>query len=112
MEKDTFKTEAIFRVWKDNDCGETIYRKIIAIFPYDIESHTDYDCCSSYMNIGQHSGADYPSIIERTRPATPAEYLDLQKHLTNAYGYDLLIIQRRNRNKAIQALKELKTLNN
>ena len=109
MEKDTFKTEVIFRVWKDNDCGETIYRKIIAIFPYDIQSAWDYNMCSSYMNIGQHGTGDYKVMISKTRPATPAEYLDLQRHLTNAYGYDLLIIQKRNRNKAIQTLK---TLNN
>lgn len=79
-------TKVVFRVWKwKNESG------VIALFP---ELPTDpYGWyCESYMHVGQHAGADYERVIERTRPATEEEYADLMRELEDI-GYNLEVRQ-------------------
>jgi hypothetical protein len=42
----------------------------------------------SYEHIGQHGGADYQGVIDRTVPATEAEYSGLKRELEGT-GYNL-----------------------
>jgi hypothetical protein len=69
----------IFRMWD----GE-----IIAIFP-EIPATRDYGTCLSY----QHGECDPEGIIADSRPATPAEYADLERELKNA-GYRVAPVAR------------------
>lgn len=81
-------THVVFRVWP-NACGT-----VLALFPYvdfDVVGH-----CTSYEHVGQHGAADYAGCISRTRPAKPAEYVDLKRELTKI-GYRLKVIQRASR---------------
>lgn len=73
----------VFRVWKG-------IGTVIALFP-GIDEGRGY--CSSYEHVGQHSGADYSGVIQKTRPATPNEYQDLLKELRRI-GYNLTIRRR------------------
>jgi hypothetical protein len=81
--KDKEKTVVVFRVWKG-------IGTVIALFP-GIDEGRGY--CSSYEHVGQHSGADYSGVIQKTRPATPNEYQDLLKELRRI-GYNLTIRRR------------------
>lgn len=81
------KTSVIFRKFKDGE--------IIALFPYEFETG---NYISSYMHVGQHSGADYYGILKDTRPAIETEYKPLFNELVNI-GYDLEIIKRVSREK-------------
>jgi len=80
---DTEKTRVIFRKYKDGD--------ILALFPELSEGGAGVE---SYMHIGQHSSADYRGCIASTKPATVAEYKDLQAEL-ESIGYNLLIRKKR-----------------
>ena len=64
--------------------------EIIALFPE--EPHNDI-LCSSYMHVGQHSGASYHGVIDITTKATPEEYGDLKTEL-ESIGYNLKIRQK------------------
>jgi len=97
MEKDNYITKVVFRKWR----GE-----IIALFPYEFTDQIGF-FCSSYMHVGQHGSADYTSIINRSKPALPAEYLPLKKELIGL-GYNLLIIQKININEWYEAKKKYK----
>lgn len=76
--------KVVFRKWKDGE--------VIALFPED--TNTLDGTVTSYMQIGQHSAADYAGVVASTRPAQPNEYRDLLAEL-KAIGYtDLHIVQR------------------
>lgn len=86
MDRDTFTTKVIFRAW--HKTGE-----IIAIFP-ELPGTHHVNTCESYMHIGQHGACNPRFLInEETRPATPAEYADLQSEL-ESIGYRLEICER------------------
>lgn len=72
------KDKVVFRVFKD-DGG------VIALFPEEKESR---GMVNSYMQLGQHGGADYSGVMSKTRKATPNEYADIKKELTSI-GYNL-----------------------
>ena len=76
-------TTVVFRKWPDGD--------ILALFPNMDETR---GMCGSYMHIGQHGGADYSGCISATKPATKAEYADLESELSSI-GYELQIKKRR-----------------
>jgi len=86
VEKDKHKTKVVFRVWKGEFEGD-----VIALFPDIDEGHGS---CSSYMHVGQHSGADYRGVISITRPAKPSEYASLKRELENI-GYNLDVRKKR-----------------
>jgi hypothetical protein len=69
--------------------------EVIALF---IDDEWQYGEVSSYMHIGQHSGAHYPSIISMTRRATPEEYAPLLNEL-HRIGYTNIEVMYRKPNK-------------
>jgi hypothetical protein len=82
MEKDTYKTKVVFRMWDG---------QVIALFP-EIDEGNYF--CLSYEHIGQHGGADYQGIVADSRLATPDEYKDLFEEL-ESIGYNLDVRKRR-----------------
>lgn len=93
MEKDNFVTEVVFRKYKDG--------QVIALFPYNVENYKGD--IVSFMHVGQHSGADYNHVVNKTKLITnPEEYKELKHELENDMGYDLKVIRKRKFNKYIQ----------
>ena len=89
MEKDNFKTDVTFRQYLDG--------QIIALFPHEVCDH--HGNITSYMHLGQHSGADYGGVLMCTKPVKDIkEYNDLYREL-ESLGYDLNVIKRRNYSK-------------
>ncbi len=84
MEQDTYTTDVIFRKEKDNT--------IVAIFPYLIYNKSGLVDC--YAHLGQHSGCDYNHMVNTTKLANEAEYVDLKKELED-YGYKFRVIRKR-----------------
>ena len=74
------QTLTIFRKFKDGE--------IIALFPEEDWNH--YGGCSSYMHMGQHSGADYNHVLAISKSAKLEEYRDLKTELESR-GYNLKI---------------------
>lgn len=89
MTKDTDKTTVIFRVWKSGS-GKG---DVIALFPLEKWDDRGMSLCQSYEHVGQHGGANYNGVMNRTRPATPAEYADLRREL-EGIGYALDVRKR------------------
>lgn len=89
MNKDKDTTAVVFRVWKSG----TGAGDVIALFPGVNWDAGHYALCTSYEHVGQHGGANYASVIRRTRPATPAEYADLRREL-EGIGYALDVRKR------------------
>jgi len=80
----TESTVVIFRMDKEGN--------VFALFP---ELPADYQgvYCTCFQHVGQHCAADYYACIAESRPATPAEYADLEAELQQR-GYDLEVRQR------------------
>ena len=75
-------TIVVFRVWPKKEGGG-----VIALFPQIDEGH---GMCSSFMHVGQHSGASASQVVAATRPAKPEEYAALKRELESApYEYRL-----------------------
>jgi hypothetical protein len=89
-EMDTYRTMVIFRVWKPT-ADDT--QGVIALFVCDVDADRPY-LCNSYEHVGQHGMADYNHVISRTRPATPADAIDLADELKDR-GYMLSTRRRR-----------------
>ena len=83
MDKDIEKTKVVFRYWE---------KDVIALFP-EIPADNWGVFCQSYQHIGQHGGADYYGIIDKSRPALPEEYADLRDELEQI-GYNLEVRRR------------------
>lgn len=98
MEKDNCKTEVIFRMWKGAE---------IALFPYEVNNIFD-NSIMSYMKVGQHGGADYNHIIRSSKHINNPEDTDLYKELVREYGYDFKVIKRRNHNKYLSILNNIR----
>lgn len=98
MKQDTLKTDVIFRDWQSSD-----FNLIIALFPHEINDLSG--SVLSYEHVGQHSGADYDSVICGTIPAKEKDYASLKSEL-QSLGYNLRIIKRRNGAKYLKALNE------
>ena len=94
MEKDTFKTQILFRVINSG----SFKGEVFAIMPYDIYDRKGN--VTSYQHVGQHSGADYNHCIAISRPAKESEYNDLKNEL-EGLGYNIQVIQKRNHTKYI-----------
>ena len=77
--------KVVFRRWKDS--GD-----VIALFP-ELPSDIKGLFCDSYMQVGQHGGADYHGVIGQTVPATPGECAALSVELKRI-GYRLKPLQR------------------
>ncbi len=79
-------TPTVFRRWRDDP------QDIVALFP-TIPGTNDPDTCMAYARVGQHSSADYRSVIRGTIPATPTEYAELRKELERI-GYNVVPFHR------------------
>ena len=78
----------IFRMWRAHP------RTVIALFPAKASDQAG-TLCTSYEHVGQHGGANYATVIGRTRPATPDEYAALKRELeAQPYGYRLIVRKR------------------
>ena len=95
MQKDTEKTDVIFRVIKIDGITE-----LTALFPHNVETHTGLVAC--YAHIGQHNTADYSYCVSKSRLATEAECADLKNELENHCGYNLNVVKKRNYNKYLK----------
>lgn len=78
------KMKVLFRMFQ----GECI-----ALFPQVAATVGKPWHCMSYAHTGQHSGADCRLVIQRSRPAKPAQYKDLANELRRI-GYRLQIVKR------------------
>jgi hypothetical protein len=76
----------VFRRWQDRS-GD-----VIALFP-EIPADIHGRYCQSYMQIGQHGGADYHGVIRHTAPVCQRQYAELAEELWRI-GYDLRPIRR------------------
>lgn len=88
-------TDVIFRKWPDSEGGG-----VIALFPCEPGTN-DPATCQSFEHVGQHGPANPGWVIDRTRPATPAEYAALKRELESPpYSYSLTVHQRTPHNAA------------
>ena len=87
--RDTYKTKVVFRVWGKGH-GHT-RGAVIALFP---EEEAGRGHCNSYEHVGQHGSAEPVGLIQRTKPAKPAEYADLMAELKNIGYNDLKVYQK------------------
>jgi hypothetical protein len=71
----------VFRRWQDRS-GD-----VIALFP-ELPADVQGRYCQSYMQVGQHGGADYHSVIQHTVPVGPKQYAALAQEL-RLVGYNL-----------------------
>jgi len=83
----------IFRMFKCKDAYPE--RDCIALFPTICDDYTGVKC-SSYIHIGQHSGADPWQVMQNSRPATKQEYKELAHELRDR-GYRYKIYHRMQR---------------
>ena len=101
MEKDTEKTDVIFRAWKHGDFKDNID----AYFVHECDCFDGRISC--YTHIGQHSLANYQGwCVQRTRLATPEEYADLKAEL-ESIGYNLNVIKKQNTSKYLKSYNNL-----
>lgn len=66
---------------------------VIALFPTVPATPNPYEMMS-YMHVGQH-GAASDDLASVTVAATPADYKDLLRELTNVVGYTNLVVYKR-----------------
>lgn len=97
MQKDTEKTDVIFRV----DITKQFKGDILAIFPHDVQTYKGE--IGLYAHVGQHFHGDYNVCLKTTRPATESEARDLKTELENCYGYNFNIIKRQNYKKYLES---------
>lgn len=65
----------------------------IALFPYEPSDNLGWNC-TSYMHVGQHSGAD-PRIVYKSKRASYERYQELKTELEgDPYFYKLRVLRR------------------
>jgi hypothetical protein len=101
MEKDTYTTDLIFRVYKKKEFKNAV----LALFPHEVSTLKGSVNC--YEFVGQHGSADYKHCINITRPATAEEYADLKKEL-EGLGYDINVVKRQNYDKYLADFKRVR----
>jgi hypothetical protein len=91
----------VFRVDPPSEGGQ-----VFALFP-TLPSDYAGDQCDCYQHVGGHGGADYYGCVQRSRPASPAEYADLKSELEfGPYYYNLRVIKRAQRSHHEQRRRE------
>jgi hypothetical protein len=78
----------VFRQWRDT--GD-----VIALFP-ELPADIFGTFCDAYETVGQHGGADYFGVIQRTTPCSSEDSADLAAELRRI-GYRLRPIRRAGR---------------
>lgn len=94
---DKFKTPVVFR--KDKKTGE-----IEAFLYTDVNKFNG--CFACFSHVGQHGDACYAYYVQKTVPATEAEYSNLKKELEGYYGYNLDVRKRIDRKAYFKELRE------
>ncbi len=90
FKQDTNETPVLFRVYR---APKSHGDDVTAVFPCEPAALHDYSM-TCYAHVGQH-GACSHGWYNKTRPAKPEEYADLQRELESApYGYKLKIYRR------------------
>ena len=102
MEKDTYTTDIIFRVDTTKEFRGTVF----AVFPHEVCTHSGL--VTTYQHVGQHSGADYQRCIETSRPARcEAEYKELKAEM-ESLGYNIVVRKKRNYDKYLESLRNVR----
>lgn len=96
-------TRVLFRTWKPSVLF--VNGEVEALL-VDEPGTSDPYTCAAYARIGQHGSADPQHVMEKTRPATPSEYADLEREL-EGIGYSLKIVKRIPRNAIDVRRKQL-----
>ena len=81
------KTKTIIRRWPTGE--------FIALFP-EIPVDAEGRACASYTTVGQHGGADYEHVLEKTRPLfwiAQAEQAFLEELARAGYDVELCFRQ-------------------
>ena len=102
MEKDTYKTEVIFRRFNQG-------KEVIALFPAEAGSYVP-ETCQSYMHRGQHGSASV-ALSSTTKPASLNEQdvTELYRELEQR-GYNLSVVTRFTAKHRAARLAELEKL--
>ena len=79
------QVRVVFRRWRDGG-------GVIALFP-ELPSDAYGYYCDSFMQVGQHGGADYHCVVRHTVPATTDESAALAAEL-HQIGYRLVPVRR------------------
>jgi hypothetical protein len=77
----------VFRRWRNGD--------VIALFP-TLPADLSGNHCDAYEHVGQHGGADYVGVIQKTTPCSLNDAADLATELRRI-GYRLKPIKRASR---------------
>jgi len=93
---DQYTTDVIFRKWK----GE-----IIALLPHEVCDRSG--SVTSYMHVGQHSGANYSHIVRNSTLATEEEYSDLKKEMEHI-GYNIRIVKKQQYGRYIKDFNKVR----
>jgi hypothetical protein len=101
MKKDANVTDIVFRKENSGDFKGTIF----ALFPHECSDAKGN--VTSYQHVGQHSSANYAQCICSSKPATIGESRELKKEMANR-GYNINVIQRRNYDKFLKSLNEVR----
>ena len=94
-------TKVMFRWERDGS-----YKGVLALVPA-VAGNRDPSTCSCYAHVGQHSAADYLSVMERSRAATIEEYSNLATELRRI-GYNLKIVFRSSRDDYVERCKQVR----
>lgn len=85
----TLKEKVVFRKWKHNPQKSEVIALLIDTYYFN---ELTPNCIMSYMHVGQHSEADYPTCMKSTVPATPREYASLKREMKQM-GYRLAVVK-------------------
>lgn len=84
----------IVRIWKGR--GTDWYNDGIILFP---NQDAGRGLIQSWMRVGQHGGADYQTVIAKTRPATGTEAMRLIELYRETYPDNVRYLYRRRRSR-------------
>ena len=101
MNKDTYKTDVIFRCDKHGNFKGVIF----ALLPHEVSTHDG--SVTFYTHIGQHGSADYRYTVNKSRLATEEEYADLKKEM-EGLGYNFNVIKKQNYDKYLVDYKRVR----
>jgi hypothetical protein len=103
MEKDAHTTDVIFRIDTSKDFKGTVF----ALFPHEVCDQRGN--VTTYQHIGQHSGGDYRTCLEKSRLATSKESESLKKEM-EGLGYNINVVKKQTYKKFLESYKSVRGL--
>ena len=100
MEKDTHKTDVIFRVDTTKDWKGTV----LAILPHQVETYDG--AVAVYEQRTCHGTGSYDHMVRTSRLATESEYAEIKREMEVNYGYNFNVIKKRNYDKYLKSYYE------